>query len=98
MTICWGDCSRFLRRFHHDIDPTGLGNPAQAIVGGGAIQLAEGPLAFDFGDYSIWATTVQYTNPAFPRPVRARNAGGSWDPWQNPEAASTDDQRAVSVL
>ena len=58
-----------------DIDPTGLGLPAVQIIGGATIQLAEGPLAFDFGDYSIWATTVQFTNPAYPRPARARNAG-----------------------
>ncbi|HYK04738.1 MAG TPA: lamin tail domain-containing protein [Thermoanaerobaculia bacterium] len=58
-----------------DVDPTGLGGAAQQIVGGANIVLAEGPLAFDFGDYSIWSTSLQYTNPAFPRPVRARNAG-----------------------
>ncbi|HEX8252676.1 MAG TPA: lamin tail domain-containing protein, partial [Thermoanaerobaculia bacterium] len=58
-----------------DVDPTGLGGAAQLIVGGASIQLAEGPLAFDFGDYSIWSTTLQYTNPAYPRAARARNAG-----------------------
>ncbi len=58
-----------------DVDPTGLGGAPQQIVGGASIALAEGPLAFDFGDYSIWSTALQYTNPAFPRPVRARNAG-----------------------
>ncbi|MEA2463098.1 MAG: hypothetical protein QOJ98_845, partial [Acidobacteriota bacterium] len=58
-----------------DVDPTGLGGAAQQIVGGASIVLAEGPLAFDFGDYSIWSTSLQYTNPTFPRPVRARNAG-----------------------
>ncbi len=58
-----------------DDDPTGLGLPAQQIIGGATIQLAEGPLAFDFGDYSIWATALQFTNPAYPRPARARNAG-----------------------
>lgn len=59
-----------------DVDPTGLGGAAPSIVGGATIQLAEGPLAFDFGDYSIWTTAgnLQYTNPAYPRPVRARNA------------------------
>lgn len=58
-----------------DVDPTGLGLPAQQIIGGATIELAEGPLAFDFGDYSIWATALQYTNPPYPRPARARNAG-----------------------
>jgi predicted extracellular nuclease len=57
-----------------DVDPTGLGGAAPSIVGGASIQLAEGPLAFDFGNYSIWSTQLQYTNPAYPRPVRARNA------------------------
>ena len=58
-----------------DVDPTELGGAAPSIVGGAAIDLAEGPLAFDFGDYSIWTTTLQYTNPTYPRPARARNAG-----------------------
>jgi predicted extracellular nuclease len=58
-----------------DVDPTGLGGAAQQIIGGATIQLAEGPLAFDFGDYSIWSTALQFTNPAYPRPARARNAG-----------------------
>ena len=58
-----------------DVDPTGLGRPAQQIIGGARIDLAEGPLAFEFGDYSIWATTLEYTNPQFPRGARARNAG-----------------------
>ena len=58
-----------------DVDPTGLGGAAPSIVGGATIALAEGPLAFDFGDYSIWTTALQYTNPAYPSPVRARNAG-----------------------
>ncbi|HET8774693.1 MAG TPA: lamin tail domain-containing protein [Thermoanaerobaculia bacterium] len=59
-----------------DVDPTGLGGAAPSIVGGATIHYAEGPLAFDFGDYSIWTTAgnLQYTNPAYPRPVRARNA------------------------
>jgi predicted extracellular nuclease len=57
------------------VDPTALGGAAQQIAGGASIALAEGPLAFSFGDYVIWTTTLQYTNPPFPRPVRARNAG-----------------------
>ncbi len=58
-----------------DVDPTELGGAPQQIVGGATIDLAEGPLAFDFGDYSIWTTTLQYTNPPYPRGARARNAG-----------------------
>lgn len=58
-----------------DVDPTGLGGAAPSIIGGASINLAEGPLAFDFGDYSIWTTTLSYTNPAYPRGARARNAG-----------------------
>jgi hypothetical protein len=57
-----------------DVDPTGLGGAAPSIIGGAAIDFAEGPLAFDFGDYSIWTTSLSYTNPPYPRPVRARNA------------------------
>lgn len=57
-----------------DVDPTGLGGAAPSIIGGAAIVLAEGPLAFDFGDYSIWSTSLQYINPTYPRPARARNA------------------------
>lgn len=58
-----------------DVDPTGLGGAAQQIIGGANISLAQGPLAFDFGDYAIWTTTLNYTNPTYPRPARARNAG-----------------------
>jgi len=58
-----------------DVDPTALGGTAPVIIGGAAIDLAEGPLAFDFGDYSIWSTTLAYTNPDYPRAARARNAG-----------------------
>ena len=59
-----------------DVDPTGLGGAAPSIIGGATINVAEGPLAFDFGDYSIWTTAgnLQYTNPTYPRPVRTRNA------------------------
>lgn len=64
---------------HHpeifDVDPTALGGVAPTIVGGAAIELAEGPLAYEFGDYSIWATTLSYTNPEYPRAARDRNAG-----------------------
>ena len=58
-----------------EVDPTGLGGAAPAIIGGAAITLAEGPLAFEFGNYSIWATALEYTNPQFPRGVRPRAAG-----------------------
>ena len=58
-----------------DVDPTALGGAAPSIIGGATISLAQGPLAFDFGDYSVWTTTLNYSNPAFPRPARARNAG-----------------------
>lgn len=58
-----------------DVDPTELGGVAPQIIGGATVDLAEGAMAFDFGDYSIWTTTLQYTNPAYPRGARARNAG-----------------------
>lgn len=58
-----------------DVDPTGLGGAAPSIIGGATGVAAEGPLAFDFGDYSIWSTSLSFTNPPYPRPVRGRNAG-----------------------
>ncbi|HEX2834058.1 MAG TPA: lamin tail domain-containing protein [Thermoanaerobaculia bacterium] len=58
-----------------DVDPTGLGGAAPSIVGGATITLAEGPLTYEFGDYSIWTTSLAYTNPLYPRGPRARNAG-----------------------
>jgi predicted extracellular nuclease len=58
-----------------DVDPTEMGGATPQIIGGATIDLAEGPLAFDFGDYSIWTTTLQYTNPSYPRGARARNSG-----------------------
>jgi len=57
-----------------DVDPTGLGGAAPSIIGGATIDFAEGPLAFDFGDYSVWTTSLSYTNPPYPRPVRTRSA------------------------
>ncbi len=58
-----------------EINPDGAGLPDVALFGGSIIGVAEGPLAFSFGDFQIWPTTFEYTNPSLPRPVRARNAG-----------------------
>jgi hypothetical protein len=56
------------------VDPTKLGGGA-TLIGGAAITLAEGPLTFAGGEYVVWTSTLQFTNPPFPRPARARNAG-----------------------
>jgi predicted extracellular nuclease len=39
------------------------------------IHLAQGPLAFSFGDYQLWPTTLQITPPTVPQAVRARRPG-----------------------
>ena len=59
-----------------EIDPNGAGLPPVNIAAGTTIALAEGPLAFVFGDYQVWPTALTLGEaPALPRPVRARNAG-----------------------
>ncbi|MFZ2491654.1 MAG: endonuclease/exonuclease/phosphatase family protein [Thermoanaerobaculia bacterium] len=61
-----------------EIDPTALATMPMAvpsIVGGASIALAEGPLGYAFGDYQIWATRLDVSNPSYPRAVRARRAG-----------------------
>lgn len=57
-----------------EIDTDRIG-PGAAVVGGAAIVRATGPLGYSFGDYQIWATELSFTNPPFPRPVRARATG-----------------------
>lgn len=58
-----------------EIDGDVTGSPA-TFVAGAVIDLAEGPLAFSFGDYQIWPTTLTYgAQPDIFRAVRARNAG-----------------------
>lgn len=57
-----------------DVKPSALGG-AEPVVVGGATITATGPMAFEFGDYSLWATSFTFTNPIYPRNPRARNAG-----------------------
>jgi hypothetical protein len=58
-----------------EMDPDRLGLAVGPLVGGAEIHVAEGPLGFSFGDYQIWPSQLEFTNPAFPRPVRARASG-----------------------
>ena len=53
-----------------EIDANALGLP-DALLFGGQMITAEGPLAFAFGDYQIWPTSLSAgTPPALPREVR----------------------------
>ena len=59
-----------------EIDPDGAGLPMVSMAANSVIHVAEGPLAFAFGDYQIWPTEFRFTDSsALPRPVRARNPG-----------------------
>ncbi|MFP5288314.1 MAG: lamin tail domain-containing protein, partial [Thermoanaerobaculia bacterium] len=53
----------------------GLGGPTIEIPAGAVVVLAEGPLAFSFGDYQIWPTALNVVGTIEPAPVRARAAG-----------------------
>lgn len=57
-----------------DVKPSALGGAQPAVVGGATIT-AQGPMAYEFGDYSLWATSFSFENPPYPRNPRARNAG-----------------------
>lgn len=58
-----------------EINADQLGLPRAQIPAGSRIELAEGPLGFDFGDYQIWPTKLEYTPARVLRPVRARAPG-----------------------
>ena len=58
-----------------EIEPSGLGLPNVLIPGGAAITVAEGPLAFTFGDYQIWPSTLTVDGTPQVVPVRDRAAG-----------------------
>ena len=53
----------------------GLGGPTIQVAAGSVVVLAEGPLAFSFGDYQIWPTALNVVGTIEPAPVRARAAG-----------------------
>jgi predicted extracellular nuclease len=58
-----------------EINADQLGLPRVQAPAGATVELAQGPLAFDFGDYQIWPTALTVNGvPAF-QPVRARAAG-----------------------
>jgi hypothetical protein len=47
----------------------------EQLAAGAVVAVAEGPLAFSFGDYQIWPTTLSVVGTIVPAPVRARAAG-----------------------
>ncbi len=57
-----------------EIDTDRIG-PGAMVIGGASVDSAVGPLGYSFGDYQIWASSLSFTNPTYPRPVRARTAG-----------------------
>jgi endonuclease/exonuclease/phosphatase family metal-dependent hydrolase len=58
-----------------EISPAALGLPEQALFGGTRVQ-AEGVLAFSFGDYELWPSSLNVLEaPTLPRPASAPQAG-----------------------
>ncbi len=57
-----------------ELDPDKLGLANQTIPAGSSFT-AEGVLAYEFGDYEIWATSLTTTPTSLPLAVGARNAG-----------------------
>ncbi len=53
----------------------GLGGPTIELAAGSVVVLAEGPLAFSFGNYQIWPTALEAVGTIEPTPVRPRAAG-----------------------
>jgi predicted extracellular nuclease len=53
----------------------GLGGPTIQVPAGAVVVVAEGPLAFSFGDYQIWPTALEVVGTIEPAPVRSRAAG-----------------------
>ncbi len=58
-----------------EVDPNRLGLPAADLAGGAVVTLIEGGLAFAFGDYQVWPTTLSVSGSAAPGPVRAEASG-----------------------
>jgi predicted extracellular nuclease len=58
-----------------EIDPDNLGLPNVIVPAGAAVEVAEGPLSFAFGDYQIWPTALSVSGAPYLEPVRARQAG-----------------------
>jgi predicted extracellular nuclease len=53
----------------------GLGGPTIELAADSVVIVAEGPLAFSFGDYQIWPTTLDVEGTIEATPVRPRAAG-----------------------
>ena len=58
-----------------DLNANRLGLPELQIPAGAIIEVAEGPLAFDFGDYQIWPTVLSVNGEAVEILVRGRQPG-----------------------
>ncbi|HEU5250097.1 MAG TPA: lamin tail domain-containing protein, partial [Thermoanaerobaculia bacterium] len=58
-----------------EIDTDRFGASPGLRLAGGAIVTAEGPLAFSFGDYQIWPTSLEFTGEPRVVPVRDRSTG-----------------------
>ncbi|HYG63980.1 MAG TPA: lamin tail domain-containing protein [Thermoanaerobaculia bacterium] len=58
-----------------EIDPDKLGLPNVVVPGGATVDVAEGPLAFAFGDYQIWPTELTVNGEPHLEPVRDRQPG-----------------------
>ena len=58
-----------------EINPDQLGLPRVQAPAGATVEFAEGPLAFDFGDYQIWPTALSVNGVLAVQPVRARATG-----------------------
>ena len=59
-----------------EIDPDRLGAVADPdYVAAGSTYSATGVMGYEFSGWELWPTSVAFTPPALPRPVRARDAG-----------------------
>ncbi|HET7711847.1 MAG TPA: endonuclease/exonuclease/phosphatase family protein [Thermoanaerobaculia bacterium] len=81
--------------FEVQTDAFGAARPA--VVGGARIHVAEGPLGYSFGSYEIWPLRFEFTNLAFPRPVRPAQSNELTIGSQNLERFSANDPRFEAV-
>ena len=59
-----------------EIDPDRLGaTPDPDYVPAGSTYTATGVMAYEFSNWELWPTSIAFTPPPMPRPVRARNGG-----------------------
>jgi len=71
--------------------------PAPAVLGGAHLGFVEGPLGYAFETYEIWAQRVEFTNPPFPRAVRAGTADELTIGSQNLQRFGANDARLAGV-